>query len=367
MDHSTLVFDALDVDLIVKVLANTAFSPFFTGMIPVFYYFHVGTLRNDTVVGSFYYFLLVSSFWFIKWCSRLYRNHENFWFRNPPLDWSEQVVVITGGASGVGELLANTLAVRNVTVVVLDLNPIVTENYNISFYKCDVSDWEQVKAVSEVVIKEIGQPTILVNNAGIVQGKLLLDLDPKDIERTFGTNTLASFWTLKAFLPGMIKEKKGHIVTVSSVLGMLGIPQLSDYCSSKAALISLHETLRHELDARHKCPEIRMTLVLPGYMQTPMFSTVTHPSSCLYRFFFPSLQPLEVVKKIIASLDDQSSETIYLPFYATLSPLSGLAPSFVRDLVQWTVGADYSMRGFKRDHRDDRERGGGQPGGKQKD
>jgi hypothetical protein len=62
MDHSTLVFDALDVDLVVKVLANTAFSPFFTGMIPVFYYFHVGTLKNDMVLNSFYYFLLVSSF-----------------------------------------------------------------------------------------------------------------------------------------------------------------------------------------------------------------------------------------------------------------------------------------------------------------
>ena len=62
MDHSTLVFDAFDVDLVVKVLANTAFSPFFTGMIPLFYYFHVGTLRNDTVVGTFCYFLFVSSF-----------------------------------------------------------------------------------------------------------------------------------------------------------------------------------------------------------------------------------------------------------------------------------------------------------------
>lgn len=66
-----------------------------------------------------------------------------------------------------------------------------------------------------------------------------------------------------------------------------------------------------------------------------MFSTVTHPTSRLYQFFFPSLQPLEVVKKIIASLDDRHSKTIYLPFYATFSPLSSLAPSFVRDLMQW--------------------------------
>lgn len=86
---------------------------------------------------------------------------------------------------------------------------------------------------------------------------------------------------------------------------------------------------------RYKCPEIRTTLVLPGYMQTPMFSTVMHPTSRLYQFLFPALQPLEVVKKIITSLDDQRSETIHLPFYATLSPLSPLAPSFIRDLVQW--------------------------------
>ena len=119
MDHSTLVFDTFDVDLVVKVLANTAFSPFFTGMIPIFYYFHVGTLKNDTVVGSFYYFLLVSSFCtstilptpsgplnnrgvgFLRWCSLLYRNQENFFFGSPPLDWSEQIVVITGGPSAV--------------------------------------------------------------------------------------------------------------------------------------------------------------------------------------------------------------------------------------------------------------------------
>lgn len=73
-----------------------------------------------------------------------------------------------------------------------------------------------------------------------------------------------------------------------------------------------------------------------------MFSTVTHPTSGLYQFFFPLLQPLEVVKKIIASLDDRHSKTIYLPFYATLSPLSSLAPSFFRDLMQWVSVSEYS-------------------------
>ena len=107
----------------------------------------------------------------IRWCSKLYRNQGNLLFRPPPLDWSEQVVILTGGASGIGELLANTLAVRSVTVVVLDVKPIVTENCwsifychllaltfpkdNIAYYKCDVSKWDEVAEVSKRITEEV--------------------------------------------------------------------------------------------------------------------------------------------------------------------------------------------------------------------
>ncbi|KAG6817868.1 hypothetical protein H0H87_001700 [Tephrocybe sp. NHM501043] len=113
----------------------------------------------------------------------LYRNQRGLVFGPGRFDWGEQIVVITGGSSGVGELLANTLAVRNVNVVVLDIQPIVTENYNITYYKCDVSKWEEVEAVSKKIIEEIGEPTIIVNNAGVVQGKTILDLKPADIQQ----------------------------------------------------------------------------------------------------------------------------------------------------------------------------------------
>ena len=69
---------------------------------------------------------------FLRWYSRLYRNQGSLLFGPPRLDWGDQLVVITGGSSGIGELVANTLAVRNVTVVVLDVNPIVTENCEFS-------------------------------------------------------------------------------------------------------------------------------------------------------------------------------------------------------------------------------------------
>ncbi|KAF9481842.1 retinal short-chain dehydrogenase/reductase [Pholiota conissans] len=340
------IFDNLDIDLIMKVLANTAFSPFFIFFMPIFYYFQGFQLDHPKIVYSSIYWIFISLFWFVKWYSKLYRNQGSLLFGPSAFDWSEEIVIITGGSSGIGELLANTLAVRNVAVVVLDIKPIETENYNIAYYECDVSKWEEVEAVSKKVIDEIGEPTMIVNNAGVVQGKLILDLLPEDINQTFGANTLSHFWVLKAFLPGMLKRKTGHIVTMSSSMGMTGVAQMSDYCASKAAVIAMHESLRYELDNRYNCPKIRTTLVCPGHVLTPMFQTVTFPTFSFFKFLAPSVQPVQVVKRIIAALDDQHSQTVYIPFFVHFIPFTQQLPSFLRDFVQWVSGADYAMESF---------------------
>ncbi|KAH0587852.1 hypothetical protein H2248_006607 [Termitomyces sp. 'cryptogamus'] len=342
------IFDSLEVDIVIKVLAHTLFGPFFLFFIPVFYVFQGAKITDSVIVYTSIYWAIISTFWFIRWCSRLYRNQRSLFFGPSQFDWGEQIVVITGGSSGVGELLANTLAVRNVTVVVLDIEPIVTENYNITYYKCDVSQWEEVEAVSKRVIEEIGEPTILVNNAGVVQGKLILDLTPADIHQTFSVNTLAHFWTLKAFLPTMIKNETGHIVTISSVLGYIGTPRLVDYCASKAAAISLNESLRYELDIKYKCPRIRTTLVTPGHIMTPMFNTFSTPDTAFYKFLFPSVQPVALVKRIIAVLDEQDSQCIRIPFYVHLCPFLQHMPSFFRDLAQWLAHANFAMDHFSK-------------------
>lgn len=340
------VFDNFDVDLVVKVLIHTVFSPFFIFFIPVFYRFQGLEFDSPVFIYSAIYFTIVSVFWGLKWISRLYRNGSNLFFAPERFDWGEQIVVITGGASGIGELIANTLAVRSVTTVVLDVNPIVTENYNITYYKCDVSKWEEVEAVAKQIVEEVGHPTILINNAGVVQGKCLVDLDPEDVKQTFNTNVLSSFWTLKAFLPEMIKRGTGHIVTMSSVLGLVGVAQMTDYSASKAALVNLSESLRYELDKRHKTPKIRTTLVLAGHTMTPMFSRMSLPSSSFYKFFTPSLPAYAVAKAVIAAIDEQESRTIFLPFYTHFVRWVTILPSYLRDLFQWMSGADYAMEGF---------------------
>jgi len=336
------IFDSLDIDLFIKVFANTGFSPFFVMLIPTFYVFQGAKFTDPIVVVSSIYYVFVSLFWLTKWCSRLYSNQGSLFYAPRPFEWGDQIVVITGGSSGVGELLANTLAVKSVTVVVLDVKPIQTENYNIAYYKCDVSKWEEVEAVSKKIVEEIGHPTVLVNNAGVVQGKLLLDLTPEDIQQTFGVNTLANFWTLKAFLPDMIAKKTGHIVTMASVMGIHGVAQMTDYCASKAALINLNRSLRSELDKRYKCPAIRTTLVCPGHIHTALFATLNAPS----QFFFPTLHPIDIVKRVIKALDETHSQTIYLPFYAHFMPALQLLPDFVSDFSSWISNADFAMKDF---------------------
>jgi short-subunit dehydrogenase len=124
-------------------------------------------------------------------------------------------------------------------------------------------------------------------------------------------------------------------VTVASVMGLVGACQLSDYAASKAALMTLHESLRYELDKRYNAPKVRTTLVLPGFIQTPMFSRAAWPKSRLWNFFVPSLQPITVVKAIIRALDNTHSENINLPFYVNFAFALRAMPSFARDFCQW--------------------------------
>ena len=105
-------------------------------------------------------------------------------------------------------------------------------------------------------------------------------------------------------------------------------------------MISLHESLRYELDHVYNAPGVRTTLVIAGHMLTPLFSSVRHPASFLYRFFFPSLMPVDVAKSVIAALDEQHSRVLYMPFYAHFVPLLHVCPSYIRDLAQWVSSID---------------------------
>ena len=115
----------------------------------------------------------------------------------------------------------------------------------------DLSTEAARDALAEDVARDFGKPcSLLINNAGIVGGKPLMEEPDAKIRLTFNVNALAHFWTVKAFLPAMLEQDFGHVVTIASAAGMCGVPNLTDYCASKWAAMGFDEALRDRRD-RH--------------------------------------------------------------------------------------------------------------------
>jgi len=141
----------------------------------------------------------------------------------------------------------------------------------------------------------------------------------------------------------LVEKKEGHVVSVGSVLGLQGVAHLSAYCATKAALLSLHRSLRRELLTEYKAPQIRTTILLPGHIQTPLFSALRLPSNKLRDFVAPPLSAHTVVKEIIRGLDEREGGEVYMPFYAQWVGALEWAPLWMRDVVQGWSGADWGM------------------------
>jgi NAD(P)-dependent dehydrogenase (short-subunit alcohol dehydrogenase family) len=172
-----------------------------------------------------------------------------------------------------------------------------------------------------------------------VNGKPLLSLSIDEIDLNFRVNLLSHFYTLKAFLPGMIRSGNGTIVTVSSVLGQIGAAGLTDYSAAKAGITALHKSLTAELAST---PEIKTILVSPGQLSTPLFNGVTTPSS----FFGPVLEPVDVAKEVIAAIDAGSSDFLAMPLYARWIDWMNVLPVGIQKIVRKMSGVDSAMKNF---------------------
>nr|XP_008109227.1 PREDICTED: 17-beta-hydroxysteroid dehydrogenase 13 isoform X2 [Anolis carolinensis] len=126
---------------------------------------------------------------------------------------------------------------------------------------------EEIYTVADKVKKDIGDVSILVNNAGVITTAKLLSTKDEQIQEMFDVNVLAHYWTTKAFLPAMIKNNHGHIVTVASISGHIGIPFTVTYTSSKFAAVGFHNGLKEELRFLRK-DGIQMTCLCPSIINT---------------------------------------------------------------------------------------------------
>ncbi|KAK0081002.1 hypothetical protein PV326_007901 [Microctonus aethiopoides] len=140
-------------------------------------------------------------------------------------------------------------------------------------YVCNVANKKEVYRVSKLVKIEVGNVTIIVNNAGYVCGKTFMNIPDNEIEKTFKVNTLSHYWINKSFMNEMMKENHGHIVTVASVAGLLGTYNCTDYSAAKFAAVGYHESLFTELKV-HGYHGIHTTLICPYFINTNMFPGV---------------------------------------------------------------------------------------------
>jgi NAD(P)-dependent dehydrogenase (short-subunit alcohol dehydrogenase family) len=192
---------------------------------------------------------------------------------------------------------------------------------------------------NRLVLLQLGPPTVLINNAAIVNGKTLLDSTFEELDRSLTTNLTAHFYTLKTFLPYLLRsETGGTVVTVSSVMGHIGAARLADYAAAKAGLTALHKSLTAEL----KGTEVRTVLVEPGQLSTPLFYGVQTPSA----FLAPVVEPVEIVKEIIAAVDGGCSTHVAQPFYARWIDYYSVLPIGVQALVRRWASVDEAMKTF---------------------
>ncbi len=211
-------------------------------------------------------------------------------FRKTPRDFrgkrslnmaENRVALITGAGRGIGAKIALTLASENIDIAVVDygeesaaaetMSALAAAGVKAKYYRCDVSDFTATKAVVDAVVKEFGKIDILVNNAGITADNLILRMEEADWDRVLNINLKGCFNMIKHVTPYMMRKRYGRIVSISSVVGLMGNAGQANYAASKAGIVGLTKTVAKEFGARN----ITANAVAPGFIKTAMTDALT--------------------------------------------------------------------------------------------
>ncbi|XP_055288406.1 short-chain dehydrogenase/reductase family 16C member 6 isoform X1 [Moschus berezovskii] len=294
-------------------------------------------LDTSLFLGKFLYYFLESLFYMI--------------IPKKKKDVTGEIVLVTGAASGLGRLLAIKFASLGAILVLWDINEegnmetcrMIKEKRDakVFAYTCDCSNRQDVYRVADQVKKEVGNVTILINNAGVVTGREFLQTPDHMVERSFLINAMSHFWTCKAFLPAMLEANHGHLVCISSLAGMTGINGLSDYCASKFAAYGFAESLHFELRLLRKS-KVKTTIVCPYFIKTGMFEGC----STKYPLLLPMLKQEYAAQSILnAILEEQLYLIIPRFLHIALFLKQIISPNMMITMAEY-LGMDVSLASF---------------------
>lgn len=187
----------------------------------------------------------------------------------------DQIVLITGSARGIGKQIAQVFAQEGATVIISDINAdsatqtaeeFVKNGYSASSFACDVTNMENVTEMVNKILDKYSRIDILVNNAGITKDNLLLRMSEQEWDAVLNTNLKGVFTCTKAIIKSMMKARKGKIINIASIIGIVGNAGQANYAASKAGIIGFTKSIAKEFASRG----ITANAVAPGFIQTEM-------------------------------------------------------------------------------------------------
>jgi all-trans-retinol dehydrogenase (NAD+) len=193
-----------------------------------------------------------------------------------------KIALITGSASGIGREMAMLLGAKGCRLVLWDLDEkklaetaaevAKATGAEVTAHAIDLTSKQQIYDRATEVQTAVGDPDILINNAGIVTGGLFLESADEKNELTFKVNVFAHMWTIKKFLPAMLRKNSGHIIGVASMAGHFGIAGQVDYAASKFASRGLMEALCAEIKGMKGITGVKTSIICPGMLSLQAFS-----------------------------------------------------------------------------------------------
>jgi 3-oxoacyl-[acyl-carrier protein] reductase len=186
---------------------------------------------------------------------------------------SGEIALVTGASRGIGAAIADLLAERGATVIGTATSDAGADAIGARLAargghgrRLDVTDGAAIEALVDSIAKEFGPVSVLVNNAGITRDQLLMRMKDDDWNAIIDTNLSSVYRTSKAVMRGMMKARKGRIISIASVIGLTGNPGQSNYAAAKAGIIAFSKSLAREIGTRG----ITVNVVAPGFIDTDM-------------------------------------------------------------------------------------------------